>query len=256
MSDGTEPASGKEPDEPRLAALAHDHKLIADEVEELAKEVADTGSVLRSEERPSMIDLMGGPLGMAETALPTIAFVVATTAGEEIKTAAIAAVAVAAVMAVARMARRQTPQFALAGVIGVAISAFIANQTGEARDFFLPGLLINVAYAVGAFGSVAIKHPFVGYVVEGIGGDDMTAWRRDPGKMRAYRLASSIFGAMFVLRLLVQVPLFLADQVVALGTVRLVMGFPLFGLAIWLSWLLIRQARREAESAAPPTSVA
>lgn len=252
--DPREPESSPEarPDDERphgrFDAIILDDNVIAEEVRELAQEVNDTGSVLRSDTPPSMIELMGGPLGMGETALPTIAFVVATTAGETIKTAAIIAVVLAAVLAIARMARRQTPQFALAGVIGVAISAYIASKTGEARDFFVPGLLINVVYGLGAFGSAAIKHPFVGYVVEGIGGEDMLAWRRDPAKMRAYTLATAIFGLVFVLRVAVQLPLYFANAVVALGTVRLVMGFPLFGLAIWLSWLIISQTRTPAAS--------
>lgn len=245
-----------DPEQDRLAALAHDHKLIAEEVEELAKEVADTGAVLRSDERPSMLDLMGGPLGMAETAIPTVAFVTATTVGAPINTAAFIAVGLAAVLAIARMLRRQTPQFALMGVIGVAISAFIASKTGEARDFFLPGFLLNVAYGLGAYLSAAFKHPFVGYVVEGIGGDDMTAWRRDKHKLRAYRRASIVIGSIFFLRVAVQLPLYLADAVVALGTARLAMGFPLLGLGVWISWLLIRQARQAAEAEQAQTSTA
>lgn len=234
-----------------LAAIAHDHRLIAEELEELAKEASDTGAVLRSDERPSMIDLMGGPLGIAETAIPTLAFVIATTAGAEINRAAIIAVSFAALLAFARIARRQTPQFALAGVLGVAISAFIASKTGEARDFFALGLLANIGYAAGAFASAALKHPFVGYLVEGIGGDDMTAWRRDRHKLRAYRIASMVIGSVFVIRLAVQVPLYLADQVTALGTARIVMGVPLLGLGVWISWLVIRQARQASEAEAP-----
>ena len=50
-------------------------------------------------------------------------------------------------MTVIRLARRETLQFALAGFAGVALSAFIADRTGRAEDFFLPGLLLNAAYA-------------------------------------------------------------------------------------------------------------
>jgi hypothetical protein len=45
---------------------------------------------------------------------------------------------------------------------------------------------------------------------------------------------------MFVLRLLVQLPLYAADAVTALGAARLAMGVPLFGLTVWLSWLVLR----------------
>ena len=55
--------------------------------------------------------------------------------------------AISAVLAVARLIRRQTTQFALSGVIGVAFGAFVATRTGNAEDFFLPGILINAGSA-------------------------------------------------------------------------------------------------------------
>ena len=45
---------------------------------------------------------------------------------------------------------------------------------------------------------------------------------------------------MLALRLVVQVPLYLADNVVALGTTRLIMGVPLYALGLWLAWLVSR----------------
>ena len=44
---------------------------------------------------------------------------------------------------------------------------------------------------------------------------------------------------MFALRLIVQVPLYLADSVALLGTARLLMGIPFWALAIWVSYLII-----------------
>ncbi len=51
-------------------------------------------------------EAVGGPLGMAETSLPAVAFVIAYTAsGSDTNTAAMVAVGLAVVLTVARLAR-------------------------------------------------------------------------------------------------------------------------------------------------------
>ena len=44
---------------------------------------------------------------------------------------------------------------------------------------------------------------------------------------------------VFALRLILQVPLYLAKRFVWLGAVRLIMGLPFWALAIWVSYLII-----------------
>jgi hypothetical protein len=56
---------------------------------------------------------------------------------------------------------------------------------------------------------------------------------------------------MFLLRIAVQLPLYLAGALVPLGAARLAMGWPLFFLGIWLSWLLLRQLYAEHPVAVP-----
>ena len=97
---------------------------------------------------PTIAEAVGGPLGMAETTLPAVAFVVAYTAsGQETNVAAAVAVALALLLSVARLVKRETPRHALSGLVGVAFAAFIATKSGKAENFFLPGLLANAAYA-------------------------------------------------------------------------------------------------------------
>jgi len=184
---------------------------------------------------------LGGPLGMAESTLPAVAFVIVVTAtGRDIRLAAIIAVSLAAVLTLTRVVRRQTPLYALSGVLGVAIAGYIASRTGRAEDFFLPGLLLNLAYG-GAYAiSIAVRWPLLGVIVAGISGSGME-WRRDPVRRRAYARASWVWVGLFLARVAVQLPLYLAGALVALGTARVVMGVPLFALVIWLSWLLLRR---------------
>jgi hypothetical protein len=193
---------------------------------------------------------LGGPLGIAESVLPVTAFVVVSTAsGQDTRLAAIVAVVVAAVFALARIVRRQTPIYAIGGVIGVAIAGYIASRTGKAENFFLPGLLLNVAYALGYAISIAVRWPLIGVIVAALARTG-NGWRDDPRRLRAYTRASWIWVGLFLSRIAVQLPLYLAGALVALGTARVAMGVPLFIVGAWLSWLALRRTEwpREAGS--------
>jgi hypothetical protein len=194
----------------------------------------------------SIREAVGGPLGMAETSLPAVAFVVAYTAsGSDTNTAAAVAVGLAIVLTLARLAKRETPLHAISGLVGVGFAAFIATRSGRAEDFFLPGLLANAAYAAAFLISIAVKHPLVGIIVANLDGEG-SAWRRDPERARAFYLATWLWAGLFGLRLLVQLPLYLTHAVVALGVVKTAMGLPLFGIGLWLTWLLVRRHREPA----------
>jgi hypothetical protein len=199
------------------------------------------------EEPPGLMDAVGGPLGMAETSLPAVAYA-AVYGFTDTNVAAIVAVAVALVFAVARIVRRQTPRHAITGVIGVAFAAFVAAKSGKAENFFLPGLLLNLAYGAAFLVSAVIRRPLVGYIVGQLDGEG-TGWREDPVRMRAFTRASYLWSGLFGLRLLVQLPLYLASAVVALGVAKTAMGIPLFALGLWLTYRLV-QRHRPAPAAA------
>ncbi len=184
---------------------------------------------------------VGGPLGIAESTLPAIAFIVAVLAsGHDTRLAAIVAVGLAIVLALARIVRRQTPIYAISGVLGVAIAGYVASKTGKAEDFFLPGLLLNIGWA-GAYAiSIVVRWPLLGVIVNALNGKTDGSWRDDPQRLRAYSRASWIWVALFLLRIAVQLPLYLAGALVALGTAKVAMGVPLFVVGVWLSWLVLR----------------
>lgn len=189
---------------------------------------------------PALMAAIGGPLGLAESSVPAALFVaVYTLGGEDTKVAAIVAVAVAVILTALRLLRGQTPQFALSGLVGIALAGFIVSRTGKAEDFFLPGLLLNLAYGGAYLLSILVRWPLIGVIVALLSQED-TSWRKDPNKVRAYNRASWLWVGLFALRLAVQLPLYLASALVALGTARVVMGIPLFVLGLWLTWLLIR----------------
>ena len=205
----------------------------------------------RAQQSPTSIaEAVGGPLGMAETALPVVAFTVAYTAsGSNTNTAAIVAVGLAVVLTIARLIKRESPMHALSGLIGVGFAAFIATRSGKAENFFLPGLLANAAFASTFLISLAVRRPLVGIIVMALDGGD-SSWRQDPRRMRAFARATWLWAGLFLARLVVQLPLYLAGAVVALGVARTALGLPIYALGMWLTWLIVRGVRTPGPVAA------
>jgi hypothetical protein len=188
-----------------------------------------------------LVEALGGPHGLADSGLPGLAFVGAyAITGQDLGTSIWAAVALACLLTAVRLARRETLQFAFAGLFGVVIAAFVTSRTGRAEDFFLPGLLFNAAYAAAYAISIWVRWPLIGVIVGPLTGEGMK-WREDPEEVKVFTRASWIWVGVFMLRLAVQLPLYLAGAVLALGIARALMGVPVFALAIWLTYLVLRE---------------
>lgn len=187
-----------------------------------------------------MLDAVGGKLGIAESTLPFIAFTsVWSLSGRNVLAGGIVAVAITTSLAIARVARSQTLQFAFSGVIGVAVGALVATRTGNAEDFFLPGILINAASALAYLISIAVRRPLLGLIVSTLTGEG-SRWYEDPERRRAYTRASWIWVALFSFRLAIQLPLYLSGAVGPLAVAKVITGLPLFALGLWLSYLWLR----------------
>jgi len=188
----------------------------------------------------SLAEATGGPLGIAEATLPFIAFTIVWTAsGKDVAAGAIVAVAIAAVLAAWRILRRETVQFALSGLIGVAFGAFVAARTGEAKNFFLPGILINAGSCLAYLVSIAVRRPLIGLFAAALTGEGRS-WYEDAEHRRLYTRASWIWVGLFAFRLCIQLPLYLTDSVGTLAVARVITGLPLFALGLWFTYLLLK----------------
>ena len=245
MSD--EPAPGAPP------AQEHHHH---DVTEVLLGTDEGTGAPGDATAEQLMATAIGGWRGLIDSSLPGAVFlIVYVVDGNKLAPAVWAAVAAGGVIAVLRLVRRQSLQQVVSGFVGIAFCAWLASRTGRAEDFYLPGILINVAYAVGLSVSCLVGHPLLGYAV-GAATGDMSGWRRVAEQRRAYSLATWAFAAVFAIRVVVQVPLYLAGWVGPLGVAKLALGWPLFALAAYLSYRVITRARHEAPIPAEPTAAA
>jgi hypothetical protein len=227
---------------------------------------------------------MGGIRGLVEAVLPGLIFIILFSVTHELVWALAASLGVALLTVIARLVQRSSLQQALGGIFGIVIGAIWAWRSGEATDFFAFALWQNAAYLVAVLISQLIAWPAVGVVIELLrfsgamrdkNADDSSsepaaviegagaplpdaaeeegnpfagfgAWRQDKNLLRRYRLATWFWIGLFAVRLAVQVPLFLGQSVGWLGVARLVMGVPLWGLVLYLTWAVIHGAHRGA----------
>jgi Protein of unknown function (DUF3159) len=191
-----------------------------------------------------LANALGGAKGLIDSSLPTIAFIVLFTIVKvELMSAVYVALGTAALLAVIRLLQKNSLQQVVSGLIGVAIAAWFVSRSGKAEDYFLPGLLTNLAYGIGIVISILIRFPAVGFVVGALTGD-VLGWRKDPAKIRLYSLVSWWWVGMFSLRLLVQVPLYLAGSLELLATARLIMGWPLYLAVAFVTYRAIKAQAR------------
>jgi hypothetical protein len=191
-----------------------------------------------------LANALGGAKGLIDSSLPTIAFIVLFTIVKvELMSAVYVALGTAALLAVIRLLQKNSLQQVVSGLIGVAIAAWFVSRSGRAEDYFLPGLLTNLAYGIGILISILIRFPAVGFVVGALTGD-VLGWRKDPAKIRLYSLVSWWWVGMFSLRLLVQVPLYLAGSLELLATARLIMGWPLYLAVAFVTYRAIKAQAR------------
>ena len=185
---------------------------------------------------------LGGLRGLIESSIPLTLFIVVNFLGDRyhwwpLRTSLIIAVGVALLMAAYRLSRRESIRHALNGVFGIGIGALLALRSGDARDFYLPGILLAAAYGVLLFGSVAFRRPIVGWIWSVMADGGGTRWRDEPRLTRLFGWLTVLWGLMYVFKVILQTGLYLAHQTDLLGVARLALGWPpyilLAALTVW-----------------------
>lgn len=193
----------------------------------------------------ALLAAIGGIRGLVESILPGLGFLVTFTITKELLPSVLAPIAVSAVFITLRLVLRQPVTTAIAGALGIGVSAALALFTGNANDNFVPGFFINGAVLIAMLVSLAVRRPFVGVIVGLLLNDD--DWRKDPAKLRVAAIATILWATLSALRLAVQLPLYFLSTADALAATKLIMGVPLYAGLLWVTWLLVRTAWRARE---------
>jgi len=202
---------------------------------------------LREKTRQQILDSMGGWSGTVVAAIPLVVFVIAN-AVRGLRVAVIAALVAGVLVAGYRLARRQPVQQALTGLFSVAIAAGIAARTGQARGFFLLGIVSAFCYAAVFALSLLVRRPLVGVIWEYLdpsGLPDGQRWHKLAKLRRAYDIATAAVLAMFLARALVQLSLFKDNRTGLLAVVRIAMGLPLYLAVVAVVFWVVRRARHQ-----------
>lgn len=194
--------------------------------------------------RHRLADTLGGWRGSLETALPTVAFVIWWLAREDLTGAVIASAVVVVLLAAARLVTGGTLRYVGASLVATALAAFFALRSGNAEDAFLPGILMSAAWGVVTLASILLRWPLIGFLVA-IGDPQFeqqpTRWRSSRAMVRVCSRLTWVLVALYAVRVAVMLPMYLAQNVAALGVAKVVMGWPLYLVAVAVMvWMLVR----------------
>jgi Protein of unknown function (DUF3159) len=196
---------------------------------------------------PTPLELLGDRRAVVDTGLGPVAFVVAN-AIWGLHTAAWIAIGLAIVVAIERLVRRKPVTNAIGGVLGTGLAVFIALRSGHASGYFVPRMLYAAALAIVFAGSALIRRPLIGYLVAGLYRADPD-WVKLPGVRRATSEVTFAWAGLFAFRAAVYAVLIPIGKVGALAAASIVMGWPAFGLLLFLSYRYL--PRRLTQLGAP-----
>jgi hypothetical protein len=190
--------------------------------------------------RQSLLDAIGGPLGIAESIVPAFSFSVVFA----VTKSAVASVSVASALAVVfiliRIFRKQPVTQAITGALAIALAAYLAlRDGGNAQDYFIPGFITNAAYGSVLLLSVLIRFPIMGFVAQLL--FNIENWRKNRVVYRRARLVTLVWVGFFALRLVVQLPLYYSGQVELLAASKVVLGAPAYAGLLALTWVLLKR---------------
>jgi hypothetical protein len=217
-------------------------------VTSLDKPTADTANTedieqdVRAVTEAALFEAFGGLRGMVETVLPGLLFVTIFTINKDLHWSAIAALAVSLVLVVVRLVMRDTVKHAFSGVFGVAFGVVFAMMTGNAKDFYLPGMLYTLGLALAYIVTTLAGVPLIGLILGPVFKENLSWRTRNPGRKKAYAKASWAWGLILLAKCAILFPLYWWANTAQLGWVLVTLKIPPFLLAVWLTWVFLAKA--------------
>ena len=194
---------------------------------------------MQEEDKAKVVTALGGKKGIIDSTIPSVLFLLTYNITRNLEICLYISLGVAASLMIWRLIKRDSLMHSISGFIGVAFCGWLAWRTGQAKDYYAPSLWKNSAFLLVYLTSILIKWPLIGVMLGPILGENLN-WRKNPARLSAYTKATWIWFALFAIRLLVQYPLFKADQLNALGIANIFLGFPLYLVTLWATWMVIK----------------
>jgi hypothetical protein len=188
----------------------------------------------------SLLASLGGWSGIVESTIPATAFLVVYTFTKNVLVSVLVSGSLSVISIVRQLIIKKPVSQAIVGLVMIGISTYLATrQSGSAKDYFIPGFITNIGYGSVLLVSVLVRWPLIGLAVGYFKGWGVS-WRKDKQLRARFDLVTSMWCALFGARLAVEVPLYLTNNIEALGITKLLMGLPLYALTLWFTWLSLR----------------
>jgi hypothetical protein len=194
---------------------------------------------------------LGGVRGLIESSIPVLVFVIlnvvlsASFTGLEKKHALYWAiggsVASAVGIGVYRLMRKEPIRHAVNGIFGIAVGAYLAYRSGNARDFYLPGILLTFGEVVLCLISVVVRKPLIGYVWGVLANGGKHDWLQNKKLLGTFQWVTLVWAGSLFIRAGVQFWLYLADEANAIGIVRIVISWPIYAATFLFTIWAVRR---------------
>lgn len=172
---------------------------------------------------------------LLDSFLPLLVFLVLN-AVVDLNYALWGALGAAAVFAIVRIFRRESLVYALGGLGGVLLSTVLVRLSGSGTGFFLPGLISGALTVVVCVVSVSLNRPIVAFT-SFITRRWPLDWYWHPKVLPAYNEVTILWAVAFGARLALEFWFYQREASGALGTTRLILGWPFTILLLIVSYL-------------------
>jgi hypothetical protein len=202
-------------------------------------------------------DQLGGVRGLVESSVPVLTFVLLNflfsndTLGlfaderTGLYWAIGGSVATAVLIAIYRLYRKESIRHAVNGLIGIALGAYLAARSGQAKDFYLPGILLSFGQAALLLLSVAFRKPIIGFVWAVMANKGKHDWLTMPKLFKTFQWLTVAWAVSLVVRAGVQGVLYLSDHADWLGVARIFLSWPIYAGMLALTVWAVRRTPRD-----------
>ena len=153
--------------------------------------------------------------------------------------AVVAGLVGAAVVLAWRISRRGSLTYALSGVGGTLLASALVAFTGNASNYFLPGIVSGAVTTAALLVSLVVGYPLVA-VISSVTRQWPLGWFQHPRVKGAYYLTTWIWVAFFGARTALQALLYQSGSVEALAVVRVATGWPALLALLAVTYLVGR----------------
>lgn len=179
--------------------------------------------------------LSGRGARLLDSFLPPVVFLLVNSLSN-VNLALWAALGVSGVFAAYRIIRKENLTYALGGLGGTLLAAVFVKLSGSGTGFFLPGFISGAVTVILCVISVAFNRPLVAWS-SFITRRWTLEWYWHPKVLPAYNEVTILWAVAFAARLTFEFWLYQQDALGALGTVRILLGWPFIVLLLIVSYL-------------------